>query len=80
MSRTPNELVEFFPGQDEAIDALKASNAHFAKLVDAYDEANRAVRKAETDLEPTDDFHEEGLRKRRLQLLDEIKTMLRTAG
>jgi hypothetical protein len=36
MSTTPHELSEEFPAKVEQIQALRASNSHFAKLVDKY--------------------------------------------
>lgn len=76
MSNTPHELAEEFPEQIDAIHTLKASNAHFAKLVDDYHEVNGAVHRAETDLEPTDDLHIAEMRKQRLALKDEIARIL----
>ncbi len=57
MSHTPHELAEEFPDSVEKISALKQSDAHFAKLADAYHDINRAVHRAETDVEPTDEAH-----------------------
>lgn len=76
MSHTPHELAEEFPDQAEAIHELKGKNAHFAKLVEEYHELNRAVHRAETNVEPTDELHEGELRKQRLALKDEIARML----
>ena len=76
MSNTPHELSEEFPDQADAIHTLKTSNAHFAKLVDEYHEVNRAVHRAETNVEPTDELHEQELRKQRMALKDEIARML----
>ena len=77
MSNTPNELAEQFPQAVEKMHELKISDAHFAKLHDDYHELNRAIHRAETDVEPTDDFHLEDMRKHRLALLDEISPYLR---
>ena len=76
MSNTPHELAEEFPEHVDAMHRLKGENAHFAKLFDAYHEVNRAVHRAETDVEPTDDAHMEELRKRRLALKDQIYGIL----
>lgn len=76
MSNTPHELAEEFPEHVDKMHQLKTDNAHFAKLFDAYHDANRAIHRAETDVEPTDDFHMEELRKQRLKLKDEIYGML----
>lgn len=77
MTDTPNELAEQFPQAVEKMHELKTSDAHFAKLHDEYHEINRKIHRAETDIEPTDDFHLEDMRKQRLALLDEIAPYLR---
>ena len=79
MANTPHELVEEFPAEAQKIHTLKEENAHFAKLVDEYHEVNRAVHGAETRAEPTDDAHEEDLRRRRAALKDAIWNMLKAA-
>jgi uncharacterized protein YdcH (DUF465 family) len=76
MSHTPHELAEEFPEHVAKMHDLKQSNAHFAKLFDAYHDVNRAVHRAETNIEPTDDFNMESMRKERLKLKDEIYGML----
>lgn len=76
MSHVPHDLNEEFPDKADAIHALKTSNAHFAKLVDDYHEINRAIHRAETNVEPTDDLHETEMRKQRMALKDEIARML----
>lgn len=76
MANTPHELSEEFPDHIEKMHELKQSNAHFAKLFDAYHEKNREIHRAETDIEPTDDFNMENMRKERLKLKDEIYGML----
>ncbi len=76
MSHTPHELLEEFPEYVEKMASLKEGDAHFAKLYEDYHEVNRAVHRAETNVEPTDQFHEEDLRKQRARLKDEIYRML----
>ncbi len=76
MSNVPHELAEEFPDQIDRIHELKTGNAHFAKLFDEYHDVNRAIHRAETDIEPTDDFHMEDMRKQRMRLKDEIYGML----
>ena len=76
MTHTPHELAEEFPEHAERIHTLKAENAHFAKLVDEYHEINRAVHRAETLVEPTEELHEVEMRKQRMVLKDEIFRML----
>jgi len=79
MSNTPHTLAEEFPGEIEAIHKLKASNAHFARLLEEYDTVNDQVHLAETNVTPMDQFEEEKLRKRRLQIKDEIAEALSAA-
>jgi uncharacterized protein len=79
MSHTPHELAAEFPEHVAAMHALKTSDAHFAKLFDGYHDVNRAIHRAETNVEPTDDVHMEDMRKRRMHLKDEIYAMLTRA-
>lgn len=76
MSNTPHELHEEFPEHTDRIHELKSSDAHFARLMDEYHEVNRAVHRAETNVEPIDQFAEEELRKKRMQLKDQLYAML----
>jgi uncharacterized protein YdcH (DUF465 family) len=52
MSHTPHELADEFPQDAEKIHELKVSNPHFAKLMEAYHDVNRAVHRAETGSSP----------------------------
>lgn len=79
MSNTPHELAEDFPDHVEKMQELRASDAHFAKLVDAYHVSNRATHRAETDIEPTSDDHLSELRRERMHLKDEIYAYLKRA-
>jgi uncharacterized protein YdcH (DUF465 family) len=79
MSNTPHTLAEEFPGEMETIHKLKASNAHFARLLEEYDTVNDQVHLAETNVTPMDQFEEEKLRKQRLQIKDAIAEALSAA-
>jgi uncharacterized protein YdcH (DUF465 family) len=79
MSHTPHELAEDFPDKVERIQVLKGEDAHFRRLCDEYHEVNRAVHRAECGDEPTDDFHETELRRRRMGLKDQIARRLAEA-
>lgn len=79
MSNTPHTLSEDFPGMTEAIHKLKVSDAHFARLLSEYDAVNDEVHLAETNVKPMDQFEEEKLRKRRLQIKDAISEALAKA-
>ncbi len=72
MSHTPHELAEEFPQDVQKMHDLKVSDAHFAKLFDAYHEVNRAVHRAETNVEPMEQLAEVEIRKKRSALKDEI--------
>ena len=79
MSHTPHELAEEFPDKIDAMHALKESDAHFARLADEYHELNRAVHRAETNVEPMEELAEVDLRKKRAALKDEIWGILSKA-
>lgn len=79
MSHTPHELAEEFPDHVETMHRLKTEDAHFARLFDEYHEINRAVHRAETNVEPTDTAHENDLRRQRLALKDQLFAMLAKA-
>lgn len=80
MSHTPHELAEEFPDHVAQMSDLKQTDAHFAALVDKYHDLNRAVHRAETDVEPTDDFNMAQMRKERMALKDEIWGIMSKAG
>ncbi len=79
MGHTPHELAEEFPDKVTQIHDLKQTDAHFARLMDEYHEINRAVHRAETNVEPMEDLAETELRKKRAYLKDEIWGMLSKA-
>lgn len=79
MSNTPHTLGEEFPGQLDAIHALKAKDERFARILAEYDQVNDRIHRAETRVEPVSDDHEEELRKRRLALKDAIASALAAA-
>jgi len=79
MAHTPHELAEEFPDKVDLIHKLSQSNGHFLRLTEEYHEVNRAIHRAETNVEPTDQFNEEAMRKTRLRLKDEIASMLNSA-
>ncbi len=72
MSHTPHELSEEFPDKADRIHELKVNDNHFRNLFDEYHEVNRAVHRAETNVEPPEQLAETELRKKRMQLKDEI--------
>ena len=76
MSNAPNDLAQDFPDKVDRIHQLKTSNNHFARLYDEYDELNRTIHRIETRVEPKPEEVEEELKRRRLQIKDEIMVML----
>lgn len=79
MTHTPHELAEEFPEYADQMHRLKTSDAHFAKLADAYHDVNREIHRLETRVEAASEEHEEGLRRQRMRLKDEIAAMLAKA-
>jgi uncharacterized protein len=76
MSNTPHQLAEEFPEHAARMHQLKKTDPRFGELFDAYDEVNKAIHRAETNIEPTDDLHMEEMRKQRMRLKDQIYGML----
>ena len=79
MANTPHELAEEFPEMTDRIRDLRASDGHFARLVDEYHEVNRQIHRIETRVEPAAEDVEEELKRRRVRLKDEIAQMLNGA-
>ncbi|MCU9839020.1 MULTISPECIES: YdcH family protein [Ruegeria] len=79
MSHTPHELAEEFPEKIDLMSQLKQTDAHFSRLADEYHDVNRAVHRAETNVEPMEELAEVELRKKRAALKDEIWGILSKA-
>ena len=77
MSNTPHTLQEEFPGEAQKMTELKVGNAHFAKLLQDYDEVNDKVHRAATRLDLLTEEEEEHLRKARMRIKDQIAAALR---
>ncbi len=75
----PHTLGEEFPGQLDAIHALKAKDAHFARILEEYDSVNDRIHRAETKIAPVSQEEETNLRKQRLTLKDSIAEALAAA-
>ncbi len=76
MTHTPHELAADFPEHAQKIHDLKTTDAHFAKLAEAYHPLNRAIHRAETGVEPVDDLAETEMHKKRMVLKDQIAAIL----
>jgi uncharacterized protein YdcH (DUF465 family) len=79
MNLTQHELTDECPEQAGAIAALRTEDEGFAKLADDFDALQTEIVRAETNEAPTDDFHLEDMKKRRLSMLDEISRRLQAA-
>ncbi|MFX0541396.1 YdcH family protein [Roseovarius sp. S4756] len=80
MTHVPHQLSEEFPDKTEEIAKLEQTNAHFARLSKEYDEVNRIIHKAETNVAPMDELAESEQRRKRAVLKDEIYAMLTKAA
>lgn len=67
-----HDLAHEFPAQVEKMRKLKTTDAHFAKLFEAYDENNHAIKKFETGGAVISDDALELMKKQRLITKDEI--------
>ena len=76
MANTPHQLADEFPEHVSRIRQLREADGHFRRIADEYDVVNRAIHRAEADIEPADDFRMTDMRKERMRLKDEIYGML----
>lgn len=72
----PHAIHEEFPASAEQIHRLKTTDAHFARLLQDYDEVNDQVAGAESRQSPMSESAEADLRRRRAMLKDEIARVL----
>lgn len=76
MTHVPHELAEEFPDFVNQLHHLRETDGHFYRITNEYHELNRAIHRAETNVEPCDDARMNEMRKRRMALKDEIYGML----
>lgn len=76
MSIEHHDLVHDFPEHREKIHSLKMNNAHFAKLFDEYHTTTKTVEHLENSGVPVSDENFENQKKKRLQLKDQLYSML----
>ncbi len=72
-------LVQEFPEYKDKIHDLKTSNPEFAKLFEKYDNIDKEIYRIEMQIENTSDEYLENLKIRRVQLKDQLYTMLQEA-
>jgi uncharacterized protein YdcH (DUF465 family) len=71
-----HDLHHEFPEMIDAIEALKAGNAHFAKLYHSYNRLTGKVEDLEEHDMPVADFTLEDMKKQRVRLKDELYHLL----
>ncbi len=76
MDLLKHDILHEFPQYKDKIHALRAGNAHFAKLFDQYEALNRAIAKLEGGVGAITDEAMEVEKKKRLKLKDEITQLL----
>jgi uncharacterized protein YdcH (DUF465 family) len=74
-----HKIGEEFPEYREQIHSLKMSDVHFAKLLERWEEIDKQIARAESRIELMSEDDEEQLRRKRLELKDELYTILRGA-
>jgi uncharacterized protein YdcH (DUF465 family) len=74
-----HSLVQEFPEYKDKIHELKISDLEFAKLFEKYDDIDKEIYRIEMQIENTSDEYIENLKIRRVQLKDQLYTMLQQA-
>ncbi|KAB2921937.1 MAG: DUF465 domain-containing protein [Dechloromonas sp.] len=71
-----HDLYQEFPEMKDAIDVLKAGNAHFARLLASYNRLTGKVEDLEEHDMPVADFTMEDMKKQRVKLKDDLYHLL----
>lgn len=71
-----HELAEDFPEYQQRIEQLRASDPEFSRLFDAYNQVNTEVVRTEQGYENHADDYLEGLKMKRIELKDQIYSIL----
>lgn len=80
MSEAKHDLAHELPEYVEQIRELKAHDQHFVRLSNEYHALVKELHQIEAGQETPADEYVEQLKKKRLQVLDEIVTMLKKAS
>lgn len=72
-----HDLIHEFPEFRQQIQNLKLSDAHFARLFTEYHDKDHEVHRIETGAETTSDDYLETCKKERLNLKDQLYSMLK---
>ena len=73
-----HRLAEEFPEYKDRIHELKLQNSHFAQLYEQYQEIDDEIYRIEEQIETPSDEYTEDLKKRRLQLKDQLFELLKS--
>lgn len=73
-------LLSEFPEHQDTIHQLKIDNAHFRKLMDEYEAADKEVYRMEEGIETPEDLVLTEAKKKRLDLKDQLAAMLQDAS
>ncbi len=73
-------LVTEFPEHRDAIHALKLKDNHFSRLMDEYEETDKEIFRMEEGIETPEDAVMNEMKKKRLDLKDQISEMIRAAS
>lgn len=77
MSMQRHPLTDLFPNKENVIHELKMSDAHFARLYEQFDEVEKELHRIDEQIETPSDEYIENVKKKRLQLEDELGEMIR---
>jgi len=79
MSQNNHDLAHELPEYKDVIHTLKTANNHFRKLFEEYGEVTKEISNLEFVTEVYTDEQIEGLKKRRLQLKDDLLSIIKAA-
>lgn len=71
-----HDLIHELPEYKDRIHELKMSNRHFAKIFNEYHEIDHEIHRIEEGVETPSDEYVEELKKKRLNMKDELFAML----
>lgn len=75
-----HDLIHELPEHKERIHELKMSDRHFQKLFDKYHDIDHQVKRIEEGVETTSDDYVETLKKERLNLKDQLFSMIKASA
>ncbi|MGV6806879.1 MAG: YdcH family protein [bacterium] len=80
MSVEHHDLIHELPEYKQKIHDLKLSDSAFRTLFDEYHELTRDIENMENEVSPSSTEVEEKAKLRRVQLKDQLHSMLKSAG